>query len=1035
MWDTAPTCAVCYGEAQVNTDTYQRWLQPEIAIGSEIQFPFPIAVAKLQQVVGLDLVNPNEYIATNISNADPWFTDGLLEPFGTFQTKTTDFYMLDTVGPIETSPTDAETTQPRVVYTAKVGRADIEQLCSPNVECTPSMVELWIAVIAKFITKQKNLKGSERSTILPMGFTSELFRAVKMPANATDETGDSIIRFYKANSWWMQSVVGKAYVVLPFIHEVVHDYGIIIIPPFEGTDGSIEITVLEYCENCLFSQNRYNVFVKKGFEQIFRVMWSFRFKDKSFPKINFKRIMRGANRSRLPVDRGCPFTAGGFDLCYDLRTLLGNRSGPRCCIEEMARVVWKCPSDETSKKSFQQAVLCLRTMFLTQYLEKITQMLNLSINVRFHGFSKHHLQVAKELFKSLFLPVDSKRGNLTIEVLREKDYSSFLIALRACLAYEAKIADLYQDDGFTVFGDENVPSLEHEPRIYLCKVTIDIPNPKYFDQSWLGLMDMTPATVLLEALDLVKGLLTSQFPLSVGGNQFHDIQELMDANATVRKALSGTDDKKTGIDDNKNPGIIKMCSLELTVAIAILELFNVSNVAPSGTMLLYCSNVAMRCRINDKSAKLEISEGTDRVICLVYNAEIHHYGVFEILVKEKQVVVYDGEDGTPFLATEESGSVERDAADRAWSEMASRLLFLLGQIDDPNVALLTIASNHMNGTTNNPASWRVVPVVLYRENDWRSHLIRQIDGYSCGYIAILHIMKLMGQSITTHFDDDQKKCVPEDPCLTMAGILKTFNIKDAVGNWFAKHVGDPSKLTNSEFCEYYCCGYHAASGDAKEKRNSGESGKLASIGTQISFVRELIEPHVEVNETEGTLAPVPGSTSKLPNCNGTEQLGHKIAAFKTGALEDGKAKPISLESVEVLAVETQISFCETGGSSAPVSTPQMPNCNDSEQLGCENNKQICTGSAEVAVIGTRQSNEEHIEANEREGTPPRVPTSQVPNRNEMHQLGRQNADEQEAKLESIAAFKPRALYEGYELEMENPGTETAKSTLANDLIR
>jgi hypothetical protein len=979
MWDTAPTCAVCYGEAQKNTDTYQRWLQPEIAIGSEIQFPFPIAVAKLRQVVGLDLVNPNNYIATNISNVDPWFTNGLFESFGPFQTKTTDFHMLDTVGPIETSPTDAVTIEPRVVYTAKVGRADIERLCSPNVECTPSMAELWIAVLANFITKQKNLKGGERSTILPMGFTSELFRAVKMPANATDETGDFIIRFYKANSWWMQSVLGKAYVVLPFIHEVVHDYGIIIIPPFEGKDGTIEITVLEYCENSLFCQNRYNVFVKRGIEQFFRAMWPFRFQGLLFPKINFNRIMRATNRSWSTVEKASPFTDGGFSLCYDLRTLVGNKGGPRRCLDGIARVVWECPSDETSKKRFQQTILCLRTMFLTQYLGKIAQTLNSSINVRFHHFSKDHLQVAKELFKSLFLPVDGQGGNLTIEVLRETDYSPFLIALRACLAYEAKIADLYKDDCFTLFSEENVPSLEQEPRIYLSKVSIDIPNPKCFDK-WLGLMDMTPAEVLFEANGLVKGLLTSlEIPLCFGANQFHDIEQLMAANATVRKAVSGTDDNNSGIDDNKNPGIIKMCSLELTFAIVFLELFNVSIISPPGSMLLYCTNVAINCHINDNSARVEISEGTDRMICLVYDAEIHHYGVFEILLKEKQVVVYDGEDGTPFLAKEKNGnrlyqppegSVKRDAADRAWSEMASQLLFMLGQIDEPNVALLTIASNHLNATT---AGWRVVPVVLYRENDWKSHLIRQIDGYSCGYIAILHIMKLMGQSISTHFDNDQEKCVPQDPCQTMAGVLKTFKMKEAIGNWFAKYVGDPSKVTNSEFCEYYCCGHHAASGDAKEKGISGEEAELATIGTQIGFVRELNEANV----TEGTSAPVPVSTSKLSTCNGMQE------------------KPISTESVEVLAIETQTSFGETEKTSAPVSIPQMPDRNGKAQIVRQNENRISTLSAEVgAMVGT--------------------PTK---------------------TLESIAALKPTALDVGDESEIENPGTERAKSPSTNDLIR
>ncbi len=916
VWDATPTCVTCYGDAQEGTESYQRWKQPKIFIGSDMEFPFPISVSKLRQVVDLDNRN-DQFVNLRMTKNNPWFTDGLFEVVSTFQTSTTDFNTLDTVGPIETNVIQMDNSEHRIPYKTKVSRADIDRLFSQFVECTPGLIELWIAVLARFVSTNKTLLA--KASILPMGFTSELFDAVRESMNRIDESGDAMTRFYQSNRWWTESIVGKCHLVLPFMHEVIRDYGIIVIPPFETKDHAIKIVVIDYCENSLFCENRYNAFVKRGLEEFFRVRSTGLLPP--LPKINFNRIIRANGVPRSTVNNDRPFTDGGFNLCYDLRNLVTNKRGPGYHLDEIrSGLNWNFPTDE-SKERFRKAIICLRTIFLIHFMHKFTQTMESWINTRFCGYSKAQLQVAKEAFKSLFFPLEEM---LTIETIQEKDYVCFVTALRSCLVYEELLGELYVGDSLKIFYAENMPSIYDEKRMYLSMVSIDIPNPEFWG-SWFKLIEMTPSSILVKSSQLVEKLF--QFPLRVGDNHFNGLQQLREANTTVQKVVSGFEDDKIPGTNDKNPGMIKMCSLDLTSAIAILELFQVSNTAPPGTILLYSTNVVIEQRMNDK---LEMPGDTNRIVCLVYDEKIHHYAVFEILLDERQVVVYDGEDGTPFLLRDEKrnrlhkpckGSNEKEAADRAWSETARRLLHLLG-VNQP----ITIASDVLTGTTINEASWRIAPVGLAREGDWESHLIRQFDGYSCGYIAILHIMKLMGRTIHTHFDQDVNKCVPQEPCQSLAEVLKNMELKEAVGKWFARYSGNPSAVT-SDFYEFYGCGKHVKAG-------TSTSTKLAdwemSVASELNGQRNENVPEL----LETTAASIP--TTVQPG--GTPHMGERTVPI-VGQASEGEVR-----------------VKEATGMSTIESIIQIPDSDGLDELGHQNPfEQEDTVESVAALVGEEQT--------------------------------------------------------------------------------
>jgi hypothetical protein len=615
------------------------------------------------------------------------------------------------------------------------------------------------------------------------------FREIAMDV---DKTGEALGRLYKTSFWWLEAVFGKANVVLPFIHDLVLDYGMIILSPFSLNDKIIEIVVIEYCEDSLFTKARYDKFLVAGFSKFLSIMLNFQLGELVKPKLSFKRFVFSEGFSRRSLRNDEPTCLdGGMSLCKDLQSIA--RQGAASFVKEVVLDAAngkprECASIAFTRR-FQSVILDLRSRFFDRFLPKVTFLLGEWINSKFNTGQAELMAVGKDVIRSLFVLGDVRREKFTIDSLAEDVLTSFLKVFRPCLAYESEIPSLAQEN-FKLFGFMNIPTWKDHPRFSRANCTIDIPYENFYE-CWKRRMALDPKSVWDASLESLKELI--QFPLRRSNDLFSNYNQLEESNEKVKCAFA--------VDPDINPGINRICSMEFENVCTIIELFQYSIPPPAGTMLLYTDGITLFDK-NGGYGSFNILPGVLRIICLVGDLKDQHFGVLEILTTEKQVVVYDGMDGTPTLMLmyprndgnqlfkPGSTSEQMDAADRLFSKIAAQILVLLGLISEEAIeANLTIFSDNLKAIWKPGVNWRIVSVCFFRE-DWKDHLICQNDGYSCGYIAVLHVMKLMGHNIAIRYELTADWCIPQMPGVTMVEEFeKRVDMNEAIRKWISEFIG------------------------------------------------------------------------------------------------------------------------------------------------------------------------------------------------------------------------------------------------------
>ena len=173
-----------------------------------------------------------------------------------------------------------------------------------------------------------------------------------------------------------------------------------------------------------------------------------------------------------------------------------------------------------------------------------------------------------------------------------------------------------------------------------------------------------------------------------------------------------------------------------------------------------------------------ISPVTTTILCVAYY--LQHYAVFEIKLRSKLVVVYDGMDQTPIYSGSKKipQKVKREIlADVFWSDYANKCLRrfrLIRRNEEVAIGSDLQAEAYRNGNCvcGENDMWRIQSVVFTYRDDWDKRLIRQIDSYSCGRIAVLHVKKLLGFELDIHYHKQQpRKCIPQVDKLAIGSYL------------------------------------------------------------------------------------------------------------------------------------------------------------------------------------------------------------------------------------------------------------------------
>jgi hypothetical protein len=699
FWSSIPVCGKCFNNLQINSKAYQEWLDPESVKGCELVYPSPVNVHEVlsaEQDIGV-VPNSLKRRSENVDPLDLWSKE-TFSGFKRFESDMFDFHACDFVhvdkemeGPgvpkpqvLENNAEEWKTRQSenRIPYRKKIGKIDLEGLMKQSVECTPNVIELWVLIVSKYM-KEHEAAGAKKVgltgvTILPMAFMCELLRKLHIPGN--DELRDAFISLYKGNFHWMDFIIGDCFLVLPYVHELVADYGLIVVSPFTNLDTTVDVVVIEYCEDSLFSKNRYDRFIARVVSLFITSVWEFRNRGPSgtaSPQISVLRMVCEPRNFRrvLPNDQ-FPCFQGGTSLCGDLLDIANGdiNSFLRISVEKTKR--WE-PATAEFERMFQVFMMEMRQQFFCCFLSKIQSKLDSWIEIEFMGDASNWIQLGKAAMISLFTAADASSERLLIQVLPEKTCADFITTFRVGLMFERMVASLYTNsEAFKIFerveGKVNNP-MTKAVRFRLAQITIDIFRSEFYDK-WLSSLMLKPEELFLESITAMNELI--HYPIHAGESVFHDLRSFHESTKSIGMIF---DQEKTV------SGFDKLCWLQHSSACTIVELLHWKNELPKETMLFYTDEVHMDWLLKDKIlSEICIPTGVTRLICL--SLERKHQAVFDIDTTSKEVVVYDGQDGSPELLSKRkkmdttrlayAKAGEKEAADREWREYAAKQVAL-----------------------------------------------------------------------------------------------------------------------------------------------------------------------------------------------------------------------------------------------------------------------------------------------------------------------------------------------------------------------
>jgi hypothetical protein len=416
----------------------------------------------------------------------------------------------------------------------------------------------------------------------------------------------------------------------------------------------------------------------------------------------------------------------------------------------------------------------------------------------------------------------------------------FMSTFLPCLAYEE--TELYSTDkNFVSAGIMEAANFKCEGctneavlRDSMARSSVDFPTRDAFEK-WKEWIIQTPKSAMEKSYWLLEQLTMPLFPLEVNANTYASIWEYLASCGFVKpRSVPSQFDK--------------LCYWDLGAVATMVNLVDhCARHKPS-----YDSNDTLLCRTSyswlsnsilaDSPILMDLPTKARTVICVAFMDT--HYAVLEIKRDSRQVVVYDGMDGTPDLISKLPKSRKdcsvlpapdgvNEAADRYWKEYVFYLLRCFSLIGNNIDDLLAGSDNRSivraaNSKCGDGDLWQIVtPPVLYTA-DWKQRLICQFDLYSCGRIALLHVMKLLGYPIQINYAKREATARPDPSVLINDNIV---DWRQLIGEYWRDAVGSKSlhgyEVVDQEFWGFYV-GYLGMTankdGEESNKTNVNDHG-------------------------------------------------------------------------------------------------------------------------------------------------------------------------------------------------------------------
>ena len=862
FWNIGPKCKVCCHNEEHHMQARQTWLQPHLITAPELLFPCAMTPASLEQAMNVILTTRKRKIKKNNKHAFKNWKEQPFEPLDRFRLANTG---------------KEKRQSPRAISSLDYCLLSHESVCTPN------LVELWICAISEYEELGTRDAVNKEVMLLQLGMSSEMMDCYKSGGNKLES-------FYKSSSPEFRKHFKGAKIIFIPIFQNEYDYVLGVVTTV-ATEQKVDVTccVHDYSSNV---ETKYHVLAVAALKSFIDTIW--RLEATPDNEVVIKCASSFARPHQISK------FDGGTRLCLDVKALVtrfrgrGRQSTFSIVDNHFTLNQDRETSDSYRKKIrifvelLKKVVSMLRNEWAELHVSKLTYFMDKVVENQFVYFKQ--LEQVLILGKQLFMSMGSTNNNELEPVIgccEKSTLQNFMDVFLPCITYEE--TDVYDtENGMCSFVVNNVleilcPGCRQNYETSVCNFAVDIPRRTAFEK-WQRYISLTPLAARHSSYQKVQHMV-SCFPLTTVSGSYASLTDYFQYRNVQTELFPFN----------------KLCFWELTTVSMIAQVLlhdRGHHEIESGVRVCLSDGSSLERGFDDHQQCRKLPEGTKSVICMVYEGT--HNSVFEVRIASRQVVVYDGQDGTPKLLAKSKGSsslvcpaesmeVEgiEDAADEHWHLHAFRLLKMLQLIETDDISELKIASldstivRETDVACQGGEKWQIVtPPILYK-HDWRERLICQNDGFSCGRIAILHLLKLLGEDIKIHYDDDPMKCIPHTETLTLDNLSRP-NWKELIGKWLRDSMGSPTESDLLECYEFYnhrlvedqppLAGQDTSHviGILEQSRQANQNEAVA-VQESTSEV-EFVPVHVDVEiETEK------GRFSRVGNCSMQEVETHGVS--------------------------------------------------------------------------------------------------------------------------------------------------------------
>ncbi len=268
-----------------------------------------------------------------------------------------------------------------------------------------------------------------------------------------------------------------------------------------------------------------------------------------------------------------------------------------------------------------------------------------------------------------------------------------------------------------------------------------LPLPDNIDE-WLGALSSDTAV----ATALAKTLLDTQVI-----ERCKLLQLKIPDDKSPSSVLLNNIEASEAIKDSEHPNLIHPFHWDLEHVSLVVRVFlhhHIKDIALRTAVSLYFDNYC-----NEESAPIKYGDRYDRLIVCYYHSDIKHHVVYDVRIRSKCVVIYDGSDNNLFPGVDPNDENYSFDSDRlARSQQVLTHLGFITKASEVVTSMGKFTNNVKSGKNANYAKPRSLEAKVNQKNaKWHSlsgfHvdpfvIYTQKDKYSCGPIAVLHALRL-----------------------------------------------------------------------------------------------------------------------------------------------------------------------------------------------------------------------------------------------------------------------------------------------------